>query len=218
MNSNDYHDWMRQEDADRIAIWYIVYLLGWLMTLGLMGVWEKHGLEWSVPLVAFGLRAIVEIFVLPVAIRIRNPVLGLLKAMNEDFASYQLYLLYLLLVLPVQSVAFALWGCIHPNSCCWGVTDIVGRLLTVILPAGIWIVCQKPPKYGKRWRKEQENKPRRTYDLPSYTSTSPSPPPREPTPLEKEWAHIDAEAREYNLDPDLVAAEKARARDAFGTH
>jgi hypothetical protein len=222
MNSNDYHDWMRPEDADRIGIWYLIYVLGWLMTVALMGVWERHGLGWFVPLAAFGLRAVVEIFVLPVAIRMRNPVLGLLKVMNEDYASYQVYLLFLLLVLPAQSVAFALWGCLHPNSCSWGIADFVARFLTVILPAGIWIACQKPPKYGKRWKKEQATKPTPAWSPPAY-SYKPSAPepwpvrPPEPTPLEKELARIDAEAREFNLDPDLVVAEKDRARAEFGS-
>lgn len=144
---------------------------------------------------------------------------------DDSIKELGLYALYVSFISPLLGIGIGVWAALQPGGA-WVATDLIVRGLTILLPLLIWAALQPPVVGGKKWRKEQAElaKPTPT-PAPAYTYVPPpkpepvptTPPIRLTTPEEKELARIDAEAKEFNLDPDLVEAQKEQTRQEFGS-
>jgi hypothetical protein len=192
------------DEAKSCAGVFWAYFTGWCLPAFLVILDDRlHLPKWTF-LAAYCIRSVAEVSVCLVFSRDTEHRLGL----YHDYLVCSSFFL---------GIGIGVWAAFQPREAPL-LTDATIRGLTIILPMFVWGMCQPiAPEPVERQMEAITPKPD---PAPTQVYIPAPPPPRpvavpEPTPLAKELARIEAEAQEFQLDPHLVEAEKARARTEF---
>jgi hypothetical protein len=205
------------DQAKSFAGVFWAYFAGWCLPAFLVILDDRlHLPKWTF-LAAYCARSAVEFFVCSVFRLDIERRLGLYHA-------------YLVCGSFFLGIGIGAWAALQPREVPL-ITDATIRGLTILLPMFVMEMCQpiapEPAGQTEARPPEPEIVPAYTYVRPLAPAPRPAPEPTPPpvhvpTPLEMELARIEAEAKEFQLDPHLVEAEKERARTEFaarnGTH